>query len=72
MVSKRVLRMCYQWEKDNMKVRDILSVLKNAPKDLDLCVIDTEGVEYVVKGFYAPVVNGEGVEVADIEIERRT
>ena len=53
-----------------MKVRDILSVLKNAPKDLDLCVIDTEGVEYVVKGFYAPVVNGEGVEVADIEIER--
>lgn len=53
-----------------MKVKDILSVLKNAPKDIELCVIDTQGVEYVVTGIYAPVINGAGVEVADIEIER--
>jgi len=53
-----------------MKGRDILKVLKNAPKDLDLSVIDTDMREYVINGFYAPVINGAGEEVADLEIVR--
>ncbi len=53
-----------------MKVRDLLKALRDAPQDLELSVIDTDAIEYQIKGFYAPVINGAGEEVADLEIER--
>ena len=53
-----------------MKVRDLVKVLKDAPQDLELSVIDTDMREYVINGFYAPVINGAGEEVADLEIVR--
>ena len=53
-----------------MKVKDLLKLLRDAPQDLELCVIDADAIEYQIKGFYAPIINGLGEEVADLEIER--
>ena len=53
-----------------MKVKDLLKLLRDAPQDLELCVIDTDAIEYQIKGLYAPVINGAGEKVADLEIER--